>query len=326
MCLFPKRLKYAGFADGIGSCCLLGVIVLSFLSTTPAFVRAEELHAAVTPTQAVFVPGRWETFYATIINDSPNIARSCGVAIGNQGFELQFVTTEKKRNLRIGEFNEPADIFPQTSQSYQLKIRWNAGETRQAENVELTYLCNGIEPARRLPGVNQIEPVADAQSLTQPRVERLARPGTPDVPDYGEQVQARLGCIEENERLLSSAKFCADNKIPTTLSVNRTYSGNFYYFCFENGHGVVESIYMVAETATRVSAHQCKYENPDQGCSIRYKLATAYAGPGFGGGKGGYFCSTGYKLAGPLGKEKTYDWEPSQSARASYEDISFKKR
>ena len=269
-------------------CTLLMSLAASSLS---ARSEAGKIHAAITPLEAGFLEGRWQSFYATIINDSPVIARRCRIeTAADDGYEIRFVTTEQKHNRPIGDLNEPADIFPRSKQSFRIDLRLVEGATEQEQAPRLGYMCDGLQPAKVLPGVNQVTLGAKPVAIIGTVPPQAMSFQLPEAADSVAEVVSRFGCVAKNDTYQVSHSFCTDDRPPASLAVSTWRRSNLYHFCYEGAGGEIESLYMIVERSDQVSAHKCTLHDPSLGCSVSLGRFPLRLGSDFAGGKGGYFC------------------------------------
>ena len=130
------------------------------LSSQPA--HANTLHAAILPNEIGHFdigdePPTPAEFFATIINDTDNLAENCRIEPRDeQSFNLQFWATEPTQNRIIGQQGAPVNIAARGSQSFRFTLEPLPDAYIPKQRVGFNFLCDTHSSAPQIDGVNDV--------------------------------------------------------------------------------------------------------------------------------------------------------------------------
>jgi len=124
-----------------------------------SITSAGTLHAAVVqgPNQNEPSENYMFWFYATLINDAEIIAKNCSIRLPEEiPAALTYWTTSPTDNSLIGNQNEPIDLLPKMPQSFAMRIAFYLKPSIDNHVFYPEFLCDNLEPAIKVHGVNNI--------------------------------------------------------------------------------------------------------------------------------------------------------------------------
>jgi len=133
----------------------LAVLVLILISSNCA---AGDLHVAVAPAGESRNPSRTKHYFATLINDSGEIARTCLIQMDwNYGLQLSFWTTDQTDNQRTGRRNESADIWPNSAQSFSFTLTAISRPSVVVGSIYPVFRCADRDSPIEIEGTNDVQ-------------------------------------------------------------------------------------------------------------------------------------------------------------------------
>ncbi|PHS22052.1 MAG: hypothetical protein COA85_12175 [Robiginitomaculum sp.] len=137
--------------------------------------HAQGLLGAVSPSSRSIQIGNSATAFATIINTNASAAINCTIspAAGEPLSAFSFQATDSTTNLPIGLADTGIDIAAGGSQTFTISL--TPSGPLNAENINLVFGCDGLDPAPVFDGVNTLllsasnDPVADVITIAATR-------------------------------------------------------------------------------------------------------------------------------------------------------------
>jgi streptogramin lyase len=144
----------------------------------PASVETSPLVASVLPASRSVASGGAATAFATIINSANTALSNCQIVpLSSIPASFSYQTTNPSTNALTGSPNTPVTIAGGNgSQSFVLAFTANAPFT--PTNVALSFICNGVDPAAPIVGLNTL--LLSASSTPAPDIVALAATVTND--------------------------------------------------------------------------------------------------------------------------------------------------
>ena len=247
----------------------LVVLSISMLQLSLAVPASAQLHASVLPIESEFLVDRWNTFYATLLNDSDIDATYCTVTAQDPNtYDVVSVLTNPTNNSPRSIKNPIATIPAGTHVTYRIRVRNRLENVFVDDRIHFEFGCLGESPAASVERLNVVLVSSVIESET------------------AEDVLSRIGCVEKRSSFHSSVRKCFQDTNPSSLAIR----GSSYFFCYENADGLVESLYAVLDSKNGLSAHECRITKANVGCNIQHGLSL-WVGGSFTGGKAGASCS-----------------------------------
>lgn len=120
-------------------------------------VNAGAFHAAVLPISEGGNRARSNSFLATLINDTDRIARNCRIEIADKHkLRLSYWTTDQTDNHLTGRRDQPADIWPRSSQSFYFRLNVYGKPPQSSGAIYPIFQCDGHPPAIQIAGINDV--------------------------------------------------------------------------------------------------------------------------------------------------------------------------
>ena len=252
--------------------CALVVLSISMLQLSLALPASAQLHSAVLPIESEFLVDRWNTFYATLLNDSEIDATYCTVTAQDPNtYDVVSVLTNPSNNSPRSVKNPISTIPAGTHVTYRIRVRNRLENVFVNDRIHFEFGCLGESPAASVERLNVVLVSSVIESET------------------AEDVLSRIGCVEKRSSYHSSVRKCFQDTNPSSLAIRENHHSSHYFFCYENADGLVESMYAVLDSETGLSAHECRITNANVGCNIEHGRSLWVYGS-FTGGKGGVSC------------------------------------
>ena len=134
----------------------LSMTLVSFIYSLNTI--AASLHAAVLPTLESDRKRKTNGYFATLINDTDQIANNCRIEIdGEHKLNIRYWSSHQADNSPAGIPGMSVDIPPRKSQSFVFKLSPYAKPVRTSGSVFPTFICDDHEPAVPIANVNDIK-------------------------------------------------------------------------------------------------------------------------------------------------------------------------
>ena len=251
----------------------LVVLSISMLQLSLAVPASAQLHASVLPIESEFLVDRWNTFYATLLNDSDIDATYCTVRAQDPNtYDVVSVLTNPTNNSPRSIKNPIATIPAGTHVTYRIRVRNRLENVFVDDRIYFEFGCLGESPAASVERLNVVLVSSVIESET------------------AEDVLSRIGCVEKRSSFHSSVRKCFQDTNPSSLAIRESHHSSSYFFCYEDSDGLVESMYAVLDSKNGLSAHECRITKANVGCNIQHGLSL-WVGGSFTGGKAGASCS-----------------------------------